>query len=380
MPVIAVNLSQKTYADIIALVTAGAYSGPEQFLEIAAFNQLALERGLTPEELLKTIHRPASLTSPRESGSKTASTKRAFRGEPKASSVSVAEEHPLLSSTSRRPVVVGVDEGELRNVLSHFALQSCKDLKLDLATESTNTGTERIWGQVNRLLPLKAACRWIAVTASREGHWPQMTFAIERLALDAGVLGSALERADIQNGRKREEMMGTGLPRKGNLQSSERFFSQFVGRMTRTSRTYPGVIGQYGLARVSSDCLQLTKWGYDFACIENPVLDGNLRIAARTLSEEERTFLIRQLWERVSAEKQDFISILRKISEGNSRPELLMAQTRSDFPSRWTEVALRTHIYGIVARLVELGLVTKNWEGRSVEYRIGDSARKLLAA
>ena len=53
MPVIAVNLSQKTYSDIMALVSAGAYSGPEQFLEIAAFNQLALERGLTPEELLK---------------------------------------------------------------------------------------------------------------------------------------------------------------------------------------------------------------------------------------------------------------------------------------------------------------------------------------
>lgn len=378
MPVIAVNLSQKTYADIMSLVTTGAYSGPEQFLEIAAFNQLALERGLTPEELLKTIHRPASVTDTRELNSKSRATKPRARTEQNAGHGSPVEEPS--TAPSRRPIVVGVDDGELRIVLSHFSLQPCKELRLELAPPSKICGAERIWGQVNRLLPLKAACRWIAFAASKEGHWPQMAFAAEHLASDTAVLGSALERADVQNGRKREEMMGTGLPRKGNLQSSDRFFSQFVGRMTRTGLTYPGVIGQYGLALVSSDCVQLTEWGYDFACIENPILDGNLRVAVTTLTEDERSFLVRQLWERVPAEKQDFITILRKISEGNSRPDLLMLQTRSDFPSKWSAVALRTHIYGIVARLVELGLVTKSWEGRSVEYKIADSARQLLAA
>ena len=377
MPVIAVNLSQKTYSDIMALVSAGAYSGPEQFLEIAAFNQLALERGLTPEELLKTIHRPAAVAELRDVGPAKSVAKRRHRSDPKVSSVAVAAD---VSVPPPRRSVVGVDEGELRNVLSRFSIQACRELKLELASPSANSGSDRIWGQVNRLLPLKAACRWIAAVAATDGHWPDMTLVLERLAPDAGILGSALEKADAQNGRKREEMMGTGLPRKGNLQSSDRFLSQFVSRITRMGRVYPGVIGQYGLANVSSESLRLTKWGLELASMENPVFDRNLSAASRTLSEDERAFLLRQIWEKVPAEKQDFTAVLRKISEGAVRPESLMSGTRPEFPEKWTEVAFRTHLYGLVARLGELGLVTKSWEGRSVQYQIADSARRLLAA
>src|SRR3989442_791792 len=108
MPVIAVNLSQKTYTDIMTLVSAGAYSSPEQFLEIAAFNQLALERGLTPEELLKTIHRPASVAGTRESSSGTSSSKRRQPSEHKIADLAVAVE--VSTPANRRAVVVGVDE------------------------------------------------------------------------------------------------------------------------------------------------------------------------------------------------------------------------------------------------------------------------------
>jgi hypothetical protein len=377
MPVIAVNISQKTYADIMSMVAAGAYSGPEQFLEIAAFNQLALERGLTPEELLQTIHRPVSAGGSSEFASNIGDAKGQRRRTRKLSASSSTD---FIDPPSKRSAVVAVDEGEIRGVLARFSHSFANVSTLELAGRVPNSGAERVWGQVNRLLPLKAACRWIANAASKDGRWPEMGFLIERLAPDAGILGSALEKADSQNGRKREEMMGTGLPRKGNLQSSDRFLTQFVGRMTRTGRIYPGVISQYGLARVSADCLQLTKWGFDFAVMENPIFEGNLRAATRTLSDDERTFLVQQVWERVPTEKQDFASILRAIANGASRPELLMSRTRSDFPPKWTDVALRTHLYGVLARLGELGLVTKTWEGRSVQYKIADSARALVAA
>lgn len=42
---IAVNLTPKVVAEIRLLVEAGQFASPEQFLEIAAFNQLALEKG-----------------------------------------------------------------------------------------------------------------------------------------------------------------------------------------------------------------------------------------------------------------------------------------------------------------------------------------------
>src|SRR5689334_13715258 len=105
MPVIAVNLSQKTYSDIMSLVGQGAYSGPEQFLEIAAFNQLALERGLTPEELLKGIQRPAAVQT---TGRETApiSTR-------KKSSPPSAEVHKVMQAPATARVAADVDGPEL---------------------------------------------------------------------------------------------------------------------------------------------------------------------------------------------------------------------------------------------------------------------------
>src|SRR5437016_3846959 len=57
MPLLAVNVSDKLLFDIKEHVEKGKYQSPESFLEIAAFNQLALERGATPAELIGKGHR-----------------------------------------------------------------------------------------------------------------------------------------------------------------------------------------------------------------------------------------------------------------------------------------------------------------------------------
>lgn len=373
MPVIAVNLSQRTYADIMTLVGHGGYSGPEQFLEIAAFNQLALERGLTPEELLKTIHKPAV------EGSVAKTKPGKDRGHVEEKSVPVDPRRKVHGS-KQRLTGTDVSEEELRTVLSRFSTEACKKLTVACCSVGEDAGRERIWGQVNRLFPAKAACRWIAVAAASGNSWPELHSISEKLPADAGVLGSALEKADTENERKREEMVGTGLPRKGNLQSSDRFLSQFIARVTRANRIYPGVISQYGLACFSGNKVQLTKAGFELACLQNPILDEDFGASSRTLSEEERAFLLKHIWERVPAEKQDFAALLRSIADGNDKPDSLMSATRAKFPSTWTDVAFRTHIYGILARSAELGVLTKRWEGRTVKYGVSKSALGLLEA
>src|SRR5438445_9249148 len=64
MPVITVNLTTGIYERIKALVEKGLYTTPEQLLEIAAFNQVALEDGLRPEELVARGHREVGRTEP----------------------------------------------------------------------------------------------------------------------------------------------------------------------------------------------------------------------------------------------------------------------------------------------------------------------------
>ena len=48
MPLLAINLSDRLFADIKEHVETGKYQSPESFLEIAAFNQLALELAVLP--------------------------------------------------------------------------------------------------------------------------------------------------------------------------------------------------------------------------------------------------------------------------------------------------------------------------------------------
>src|SRR5208337_1973303 len=57
MAVIAVHLSPKTFGEIMKLVSAGSYTGLEQFVEIAIFNQIAMEKGSSPAELMATYRR-----------------------------------------------------------------------------------------------------------------------------------------------------------------------------------------------------------------------------------------------------------------------------------------------------------------------------------
>jgi hypothetical protein len=51
------NLSDTLYDQVKILVEKGLYKSFESFLEIAAFNQLAMERGATPAEIVERGHR-----------------------------------------------------------------------------------------------------------------------------------------------------------------------------------------------------------------------------------------------------------------------------------------------------------------------------------
>ena len=41
-----------------------------------------------------------------------------------------------------------------------------------------------------------------------------------------------------------------------------------------------------------------------------------------------------------------------------------------NFPADWTSAAKQTHLSGIVARLTEMGVISRTWSGRRVAYGI----------
>ena len=191
---------------------------------------------------------------------------------------------------------------------------------------------------------------------------------LHALADDAALLGTALDEADSSAGRKRDHALAVGLPRKGNHASRTRFLSQVLARTTRAGDIYPGAMVHYALAEFSAEELALTDRGLQFARLRNPVLDDGVNTASDTLAGEERDFLQAHIRDFVPRELADFVLVVRAVSQGATNPKGLLTAVRGSFPTEWSDVMLRTQVSGLVARLTELGLLSREWQGRNVTY------------
>ena len=376
MPLLAINLSDTLFDQIKPLVEKGLYKSFEAYLEIAAFNQLAMERGVTPAEIVERGHRQIK---ERKSGDqvKAAPAKRPVEQQTmlKVETASAIRE-PVARVT---PVVeVQVAEADYETTFKHLALPDGKEGPKPASPTEDNQSQGRVFGQVNRLLPLKLACRWLANSAKRDGHWPRYEIISDKLADDAGTIGSLLEQWDSKNERKRDELLSTGLPRRGNSASRDRFLSQFVARVTRSGEIYPATICQYQLARFDESAIALTEQGLAFSCLTNPILDQRDKQATATLAPEESAFLAGHILEWVTTERDDMRVILNAIAEGRRTPSDLTEAIRNRFPPEWSDSVFQTHTSGLVSRLGELRLLRRAWQGRNVNYELGD--RKQIDA
>jgi hypothetical protein len=140
-----------------------------------------------------------------------------------------------------------------------------------------------------------------------------------------------LETWDAESERKRDELLATGLPRRGNSASRDRFLSQFLARTTRGGDIYPGAICLYQLARFDGTALVLTEQGLAFSDLENPILDKRDAKTATTMAAAESEFLAKQIVEWVPAERDDMRVVLRGIESGKTTPSELTTAVRPEF-------------------------------------------------
>jgi hypothetical protein len=370
MPLLAVNLSDTLADQIKPLVEKGLYKSFETFLEIAAFNQLALERGASPAEIVEKGHRRVRHAEGSDNGAERSMKMKAKPEPEKTKSSPRQAQRPLA-----RVVVeeVAVTEEDYAAAFKRLAANGVKlDTLVVTHPDQDHLSHERVFGQVNRLLPLKLACRWLAVSAATEGKWPKYDAISDRLGDDAGIVGSLLEKWDVDNDRKRDEQLATGLPRKGNSASRDRFLTQFLGRITRGGEVYPGAVCQYQLARFEDSAVMLTEQGLAFSNLENPVIDKKDSKTTATLAPAESEFLARQVLRWVPAERDDMRLVFQAVAAGKVTPADLSAAVRSRFPAEWSDSVFSTHLSGLIARLSDLRLMKRVWQGRNVNYELGD--------
>ena len=123
----------------------------------------------------------------------------------------------------------------------------------------------------------------------------------------------------------------------------------------------------------------LTDRGYELALIRNPILDDDLRKAVATLSDDERSLLTNQVLTYVPGELHDVRLVLGAVVAGKVTPDALFNAVRLELPAHWSDVMTRTHVSGIVARLTEMGLLRRRWEGRTVTYEAASLATTVLS-
>ena len=80
------------------------------------------------------------------------------------------------------------------------------------------------------------------------------------------------------------------------------------------------------------------------------------------------SFFLQQIRDFVPGERGDMHSVLAAISSGLATPDEVHDAIAGSLPPTWSPQITRTHVAGLVGRLVDLGLVQRSWTGRTVHY------------
>ena len=64
-------------------------------------------------------------------------------------------------------------------------------------------------------------------------------------------------------------------------------------------------------------------------------------------------------------------AVLQAIQSGKASPTDVAAAVRAELPPGWSESMVQTHVSGVIARLGEIRLLSRTWQGRNVRYELG---------
>lgn len=248
-------------------------------------------------------------------------------------------------------------------------------------TPSNKIRKSCLWGQYNRIFPIKVTLRTLANYIKYSGTNIDLESFQEDAANIAREIGKRLQTIDEKNNRYRDERFSTGFPiGSDEYKAKSRFKMHFVGYLTKDN-IIEGAPGSLGFVDISRDengkiTIGLTKEGLDFALMENPVLDGENFGAI--LSDAEKKYYINHVFNNAKAEANAMILILGSIKKGVDNPDLLNEKIRVHNNS-WSDAVINTMKVGLISRLFELNLIEKQRQGLHVKYSLTPEGELLVS-
>ena len=239
-----------------------------------------------------------------------------------------------------------------------------------------------LWGQINRVLPIKFATRYLAIITSSKGELPELREFGERVSQSARNFGNQLIIQDKRLDIPRDKKLSTGFPTGDNSEKSQdRYMSQFVGyRKSDGEKT--GALFDLKFANLLETDnerikIGLTSEGKSFSELNNPVIDN--KNYSSSLSKQEIHYYLNHIKRNIPGEVSLLKLILTYISRGIVKRDD-MNNTLKKFVegSNWSEGLVSTQRSGAISRMYELGLIAKEKIGLEVRYQITSTGINFL--
>lgn len=243
-----------------------------------------------------------------------------------------------------------------------------------------------IFGQYNKLLPVKATCRALAHLLKIEPNGVLIEKAASKIAEEAAVLGDYLSSYDELNRIERDDALSTAFPfsgkngEKGRL----RYANHFVASANNKGQV-SGLPIDFKLMNHTNEkkpCLLLTEIGWNFAILRNPILDNILEKPTQKFSDEEIDFLLNQIARFVPVEDFAYRTILSAITEGADTPTKIDTVLQKYVPHNTNRILstsfLTSQRSGAISRMADLGLVTRIRDGVRVSYFVTEQGKQYL--
>jgi Arc/MetJ-type ribon-helix-helix transcriptional regulator len=241
-----------------------------------------------------------------------------------------------------------------------------------------------VFGQYSRLLPVKVSCRALARMCPCPANGFELDKVASRIAQEAEMLGKYLAERDQEEGLIRDQASAIGFPSSENKadRSRLRYANQFVGAIGKQG-TLTGLLIDLkliNLAKNGKKGICLTRPGWEFAVLENPVLDGSS--ADGKFTPVEVKFLLQHIQKHVPVEDFAFRTLLAAINDGHDTPDKLDEVCRRYVPEQRrdeiSKAVITTQRAGVVARMIDLGLVSRRRDGVRVSYVIAGPAHHYV--
>lgn len=232
-----------------------------------------------------------------------------------------------------------------------------------------------IWGQYNKFFAMKFALRYLAyMLVQNNSEQVKLTEFQIKCSRSASKMKQILKQSDDQAARVWGEGFSAGLP-ENEEKSWSRFIHHFIG-YADSQGNQVGALSDFGFVIIENNQIGLSIYGLEFARIKNPILDDT-PFALILFSPEEQQFLINHIRTNIPTEWQGISTVVKWIESGINTPDTLNSKFSLMDP-QWTEKMANTYRTGMLARMFDLGFITRKKIGVNANYVVTEIGKKAV--